>query len=451
MFMKTSKQLESAIVEVLQPAQGTPCFYKIRFIFTQSDSDWTYEPDKLSGMNLEKQFVGTYFDYVSIGFEAHPLDIIDLLNKSQDLYCTIIAVPHSWRNFLPYEEDQFVEKFRVIVEKPEDLMKQMNLDKFTTISDEEALELRHREVLMPLTLQLMDDFVYESRHRRINAMFGNGSTVSQAIQFALNGLEIAQSDIADIDNTAPLNNMTIPPVHGMDSVFTYLQQAYGIFSKGLGAYYTDDTMYIWPPFETNPQSETTFHILLAPPDNFEAQECYHYKNDDGDISVVSNTGADTKNTMEHGAENIGTDQIMTNADKLIDHSGQMTGTGDYKLSENRVSGAALAKDNIKVTDSQNVQARGTSANIYTASSTLAANSGVQFACGWKVATLEHFRPGQKVMIHYDDDKGRYTTQTGTLTGIIYKMQRTSTRAHPEPFWIFNASVSAFLEPEKKEE
>lgn len=451
MFMKTSKQLETAIVEVLQPAQATPCFYKVRFVFTQSDSDWTFEPDKLTGLNLVKQFVGTYFDDVSIGFEAHPLDIIDLLNRSQDLYCTIIAVPHSWRNFLPYEEQQFVEKYRVIVEQPEDLMKQMNLDKFTTISDEEALELRHREVLMDISLQLINEFVYDSRHRRINAIFGNGSTVSQAVQFALNGLEIECADIAEINNTVPMNNMSIPPVHGMDSVFTYLQQAHGVFSKGLCAYYTNDTMYIWPPFETNPTSNETLHIFLAPKGNFEAHECYHYKNEDGDISVVSNTGTNTKNKMEHGAENIGTDQMLTNADKLIDHSGQMTGSGEYKLTQDRVSAAALSKDNTKVTDAQNVISRGTTANPYVASSELAANNGVEFSCGWKAATLEHFRPGQKVVVHYDDDKGRYTTQTGSMTGIGYKMQRASTRAHPEPFWLFNAGVGAFLEPEKKEE
>lgn len=447
MFLKASKHLEHAILETLVKARTTPCFYKVKTILTHAESDWSFKPEYITGLNIVSDYAASFMNDTSIGLELHPLQVLAICKRARDLRCTLILEPHSWKTLLPtLEENTVVLEYIAVIENPEDIMKQYSVDSYKPVEGK-TLEQYHLDIKVPLRLQLFTEVEYKTRLKKVNTVFGPGTTLDAAIHWVLNSFEIEKAEVVPSKNPQAFNNMTIPPVHGIDSVFGYLQNQYGIYEKGLGHFFYNDTFYVWKLFDTEVETPHTLHIFIAPKNTLEGLECYHYVTPEGDVKIVTPSEIDTTNRMESGVENVGNLQVEVQADKVIDHFAKVNADGTLKVSEDHMTMLNIGKDRAAKTDMMNINYRGSSTNPFISASKMAEYQGIVFSCSWKSAGLVDLPPGTKVVVHYDDKDSTYVTQKGILCGVIHRLNRTENNAANEPFYVFQSGLSIFLEPE----
>lgn len=448
MYIKASKLLDNAIRRVIGHGENNPCTYTVKTIFTQSDSEWKFIPEFIDTYGVSSDFINAYMDMRSLSLRIHPQHVLDMLEHAKNLTCTMILTPHDNDTMIPIQDaSPLVVQYLATIANSEDLRKQLPVDSYLP-NAQDGLDSRHVDAKYEVKLQLLTKVEYNTRHTKLNTIFNDGTNVTQALGWILNAFGIADKEVIPSPNTVSFKNMKIPPVHGLDSIFDYMQERYGIYPKGVGGYFCNDIFYMWQTWDTEIQSPTTLNIYVAPDGSYPGLSCYHILDQDNNIHIVTVTKPGITD-LTRNVENQGNIHVEFQSNKTIDFTGKMRADGKLIYSNDHLSIVNPVDDNITAGNAASMNYKGRSSNPFVSASDIAAYQGVKFTCSWTSATLLDILPGMKVIVHFDDEQGIYSTQEGIITGAVVQLQKFKDNGTNKPMYAFDGGLSAFLSPEIK--
>ncbi len=452
MLSDISVELKDMIVKTVNTAADKPNLYKIEAKLEHTESDWEMKLLQIEGLNIVQDFIGNYLDHTTLSVLMHPAKAIEMLDYLQDLKCTIVLTKHHWATFLPLEDGIIIKQFRAIIENIEDLTKILSVreyNQFKSKPENATLQASDISARIPISIQLLDEDVYTKRHIKVNTIFNNSTTVEQVIYWLLNVFKISNVKMEPIDNnTYKFNNLKIPPVHGLDSVFEYIQNNYGIYSKGFSHYHYDAVSYLWRIYDHQAKSKTTIKLYSAPSIGFDNHNGYHYVEEGTeDVHIVTINKVELQSPIIKGAENIGTTMSIHNSDLAIDGYRSVDNKGKVSMNQDATSYITNSDITLHKKKANNITHRKSGSNPFLLSSELASYQGVLLNCRWKMSVPYVLYPAQSVVVHYDDRDGIFVTQKGILNGVSYQSMKTEDRVHRDPFFVFNSILQFWLEPD----
>lgn len=413
MIVASSPQLTEAAYEVLGNADH--CIMKIECVFYNGDTGYSYTPEYIEILSIDQQFATNYMDYISLTVKFPPKDYLELLNNYQNLRCDLTLFKYNVREYdICYDKLPIKLENVVIINNHADLLKQFSEAQLMS-NDENPTNDTYQSMRIPLQMQLFDVKAYELRQVKINTLFKN-TPIMDVIYYIVEALGIENTVIVPFDNTEARPEILIPPIKSIADIFDNLQKEYGLYSKGLDVYYTMNTLYIYPSYETDPKQVSKIgHIYNLPENALSGGYGYHSLKEN-DVHVVCNTGANLQEAPSAGIENTGNTILMHNSDGVYDARSSTTNMGT-ELKQNivalEVNNSTGAKSNVN-----NVVYQSPTNNVFSQSSKMASFGGGNLTIGWLHAEPFVLVPGMKIMYHYDA-KESYQVHIGILKSAQY--------------------------------
>ena len=449
MIYLSSQRLVEKMSQALKNEDS--CIYTTELVFHNPNSGFKFKARYISQMSVIQDFVSSYTDTIQVQTELTPEEFTSLLSNMQDLECSITLFPTDDKvPEIKMEQDPIFIDGKVFLDNQEDLEKKFPEKKFGDPETGEKQTESEASIQFPFKFHVVEPDVYEIRHVQLNAVF-NEVTMESLLHWACERFNVEQVKITKPDNDKAYNNLVIPPMHDISTLFPFLQERYGIYAKGLGYYYSEKTLSIYPiadqDTETSPE-QGILHIVKAPEKYFLGLEVYHTpKEEDIYICIISKAELQPLNTQ--GAENIGNVQMSTDADKMRDKYVTVQPDGKVMRNQNDISVVTLQNSAGNMSSSmQNIKFTGESSNKYVATSEMASIDGTILKVNWLRAVPRLVRPGQSVVYHYDGAQGVYKTQKGRLQRAVYVGELKESKSQ-YPWLVFTAALEIGLDADKK--
>lgn len=456
MLTDVSNELGKLLIDTVNKAAKSPNLYKIKANIKHKGSSWNVDLLQIEGLNIIQDFNGNYADMSMLHALMHPVKVVEMIEYAQELSCTIVMTKHHWSTFLPLEDGVIIKQYRAIIANLEDISKSLNIreyKRFESKHGHSTIQAQDISARVPISIQLLDESVYAKRHQKITTTFNIDTTIELAINWILNVFKIGVVDMKPIDNKMKFVNLKIPPVHGLDSVFEYLQNNYGIYSKGFSHYHFDDISYIWRPYDHAAKSKTVIKLYAAPIMAFDNNNGYHYVQGK-DTHIVTIDKVNLESPILQGSENLGTTMTMHNSDMVIAEFNDKP--DDFRLVDNQgrvftnqtaTTYLSNSKSSLHKKRANNVDHRTNGSNPFLLASELASYQGVTYTCRWRMSVPYTFYPAQSVILHYDDKDGVFVTQRGILSAISYQSIKVEDRVHADNFFAFDSVMQFWLQPD----
>lgn len=451
MYDKLSNRLKSQVDTVF--SANPACAFIPKVILHNPETGYKFSPKYVDTLDINQDFIGNYMDAIQVKFPLEYVEYCAMQQNMQDLECTITLYSVSTKsgktllNVAP-----IIINARAILENQSDLSKLQNANLFN-VDENHPSTPEQATMQIPYTLHLIEHSAYDLRHKQINCMTSN-VTVEDMLHFVCYQFNIQKVKIIKPDNPQTYSNFVIPPVKGMGDVFSYIQDRYGVYSNGIGWYFTEDTIYIYPSTDTTLDKNTADGILRisnVPKDAYAGMEHYHCCVED-DIWIVSNTDKSMKSLNTIGEENMGGIRMSVNSDNIADGFSSMGTDGTVNLANDQTSIIQMANKNGSMSStSQNIKFDGTRSNIYVSTSDMSMYNGSILATGWKCAIPRAIVPGQVVEYCYDDVDSTFTSQKGRVQRVTYMSSGLNIKVEGQHCFAFVAQMSIFIDPEKKQD
>ena len=444
-------------------ASGSEMYtYEYDIHLVNPNTGYEYKVEWFTNLVIQQDFVSHYTDQIQFTCDIPLTDIFELATNLQDM--EVHMVFHPWNDIQIFEldnQDPWFLDGRIQLDENIQLDKILDLgdkgpilanltEKLIDESAKEGVTIDQLNARLPFTFHILEKDVYDLRHAQVNEIFTD-VTMEDVIQKIAFDLGATSVRAITPDNVTKYTNLVIPPMHNIATVYPFLQERYGIYSKGLGYYFTQGTMYLYPLLDldnSTAMDATVVNILKCPKDYLLGSRTYH-NTIDGNLFIVSNTDSNSSNPTTEQQENTGNSKIINKADQTLDVAATIQNGG--KLIRNPDPNIVIQNQNTSTSmkqDMQHVQYEGSTSNIFTATSELAAANIQGLGCGWLQALPRIIHPGQNVIYHYDGIGRQYKTRKGRMMGVTYA---TSLRPSPttHPYVSFVASLSMIMEPEEQ--
>ena len=457
-FIDCSQRLQDKIREGLHGDKS--CVFSPVCVLHNPNTEYKYECRYIKNIGIFQDFITSYMDIVQITTDVTPGEHAELMQNLKDMECTLILYPFDDKTLtMIYDQEPEIYKMRVIVDEQIDLEKKFNINMFgdSTVEKKDDsysyLTAEQHSATIPFVFHMCEPEAYELRHVQLNTVFSKLTPESLAHWICQQFRVVEEVSIIPPDHKETLENVVIPPMHNISTIFPFIQERYAMYSKGLGYYFTNKTFYIFPAFDTAKETSPvkgTLQIINAPEKYFQGLDRYHNTVDD-DILVVSMTPVDIKPLNMEGSENVGNIHVSTNADKMRDNFVNVSEEGKVTRGEKDIAIVAMQNQagNIQ-SDIQNVSYRGERTNVYSSTSEMAMINATRMKTGWVRAYPRIIKPGQNVLYHFDAKMGLYKTQKGRILRVFY-----AGNVHPsdsnKPWVSFNANMEIHLEADKQSE
>lgn len=411
-----SSILKATIDEKLTDAKSS--VWRPACTFINSEKELTITPTRIFGMTIEQSFMTNYMDVVSISVELTANDFISLLENYQDLKCSIIIHRYS-----PYlygvmtNEPPDIFEYKVIISDAKDILKKFNPAELKKTKENPNMEM-YESARLPLTVQLVDEVAYNLRQVQINAMLKD-VTMEDTINFVMSAFKTNDTAITQIDNTDKFKQISIPPMKNISNIFSFLQNRYGVYTKGIAHYYSDKKFHLFKSFDTEADYPSTINIYNIPEKMYDGCDSYH-STDGEDVHIVSNSKVITKSISEETVENSGNASAITQSDSVMDASREVQKDGTVKLAQQNSIVVKDSTNNAASKDLNVVKYHSTTSNIYLEASQVALANLELVSCGWIHGRPKLIQPGHKVVYHYDDNN-KYSTAPGIMHYIKYDL------------------------------
>ena len=444
----TSTQLTDTAISILK--ESKPCITKCECkIFSRDNESVSVTPMRIEQMTIVQNFETDYADVITITINVSADEAILILSNYKNLQCNLTFNRYDELLRLQHDILPQIEKYIVIISNATDLLKQFSKAEMTAVDNPGEKSAGGRipsESVMSrrvnLELQLIDENVYKRRDRPFNFILQN-VTIDGAIHYIANLLEIKDVKCQSVDNQRTYENFVIPPMQSLSTVFDYLQEHFGVYSKGLTSYYTQNVLYVYPSFNSKPDVENIIHLYKVQENTYVGCPSYH-KESGSEVSILLDGKVALENLSEKSTDEIGNYQVSLRAESVHDVGKEFNGR-DCKIRDNNL--LSIAAENVNQAQSGKVSARYVQAtnNAYAMSSTMS-----QFMCKilgaeWKYAWPYTLKPGSKVIYHYEDVDSVKTCE-GILSSVVYNMQINTTVGlnGKDNFYSFSAAIMARL-------
>lgn len=431
----TSSTLRQSIAEVM--GVSTPSQFRVSIVLTNDNGTMdAYSPIEINRMTIDQQFYEKFTDDIYVNFKIASRDYHTLYVNRQGLRATLTLSFTDVMGYPSKASTPIVKQYVATLVDPKDMSKS-------------TPDLQHRVVPdMELTLKLFDSDAYRLRHQGISGIY-HDTQLPVVLGHILNTYGIAKSHIAPGVNTHTFPHVVVPGLHEFSTVFGYLQKYYGVYDLGLASYITDSTLWIFPPFDTNPVYPTHLRVYQAIVGAYAGAPSYHRQMDDTTLSIVLNNMPQVNDHAYRDSEHAGTAAMILRASPEIDgivsqNSGVLTYNQDSSMIIRR------SNPNLVEPDKHFVRYLGQTDNIQQVTSHLAAKQYVEASIQWSMAIPFKITPGQATT-YFHDENGVTKSRTGQVRRIHYDITRASNGGRRSGTVVHqcHASVVLHLDPNEQ--
>ncbi len=442
MLVKPGKKLETMAQQILDATESTTMTAKC-LIYSPTIQDLQVTLPYFHTLTIKQKFTASYTDEITLDVTVDVPDLLKLLKNAQDLRIVItlnriFQMKSKRMDHVPPTQLHY----RVIISNADELLKQFTKNELIASRETGLTESvhgrRHR-----LMLQLIEQDIYEIRHKQFNGLLKN-ATVKDAIYYSANLLGIRNIVLTEPSNTRVYSSLTLPPMLDITNAFDFLQERYGIYSKGLAYYYTDKTFYMYPCYETAPTSDKVINIYNVPASSYLGASGYHCIDESGNIHILCNQKVTAKNFAAQSVENKGNYKVALRTDMALDHVRTVQGDKGTFQKNNALS-CGMTADRGMVGNAKNAKYETSSNNAFQMASDMVKMDCTLLVSGWIKALPNLVKPGMKVIYHYEDEAA-YTTRTGLVEEIDYTFLPQDRSS--EYKYVCNATFALRLDPTK---
>lgn len=437
--------------QIEQATSGkVPYNYKAELIVTNPNTGFEYTALWVEDVIIIRDYVNNYMDIMQVTVEVTHQDLRNILVNMQDLEATLILTPKDEdTGAILYDYDPITFEMMVYMDSQVDLDKIINNSAFNDPDTEKPLTPEQAQFTIQHTFSLISEKMHDVRQIGINAILKD-VTMQDVLNWVCKQFEFDKVEIIDPKNTMTYEFIVIPPLQYIGTIFTYLQERYGVYDKGIGYYFQDDTMYIYPLFDTDTATSPVtgvMQLLNIPGEQFGGMKSYYTKIDD-DILVAAAGKSSVKPLNSRGAENVGTSYVSTNTDQVLDQFVKIGNDGKVQRTEDSITTVQLGNTAGNISSKmQNIKYGGQSTNVYAATSELASYNGTLLTTYWWHCDPNILKPGHSVTYQFDSAKGEYKIQNGRLLRAVYA-SRVITSDTIAPDLVFNCAMEVFLDPDQ---
>lgn len=402
-----SSVFASAIRRVLDTAAANR-FTPVLTITSETNTSYTFTPMMVTSWSLSQKPSAQYLDDITISFKISPADYLGLYDNAQGLLASVRMSFVDRDGKKVYNPPPKTRQYRAILVNPQDIrhrLKDANL---------------HTTPQMEVSVRLLEKKAYDLRLPKFSGMF-KANTVEDVIRYiAAKGFEIEKLVLAPPDNTHKYDHIVVPPTKGFDEVFDYLQATYGVYMKGVESYFTNDTLYIYPPYDKAQTVTDSITLYDAPGHEYAGLPGYH-SNNSGALEIVATGESQSRDLSQIGAENNGTSVMFMRSSQLVDGGATTTAKGT-EFADDAAATIRMASNKTASGKASNAQYAGQTDNPFAVSSAMAKFDTTLVRTAWVQATPYLVRPGQAVRYVTDKD-GRMITSDALLEEISYQTVR----------------------------
>lgn len=451
MFVSISSQLKKKIQTAMNGAQS--CVFDPVCTFYNGTTEYRQQWKTLEKLIVGQDFVGSFSDIIQGTLDVQPDELRTLLQNMQDLHCSIVLKPVKTRSFMyGRNSDPIIITGKVLLDFKDDLDKIFTAQSFgqrrglksTKTPDQQAVHLT-------IDFHVIEDDVYNMRNTQMNCIVRD-SDPEQILHWTAERMGAESVSVVTPDNTQKYSNFVIPPMKSVQDIFPYIQERCGIYSKGLGYYYTGKKMYVYPKADQDQSTSPTswvIHLINVPQDHFGGTNSYHnVKDDDKQIYIASITGVEAATKTTESTENYGNMHVSLQADRIQDNLWTKNNDGSVKRNQGTITSVAMQNTGANMTqNTQRVVYDGESSNPYTITAQMAEANATHLQSGWIHAIPRLLEPGATVFYHFDGQNGEYRIQKGRLERVAYVSQLQQANMGRQRWMSFNASMEIRLDPE----
>lgn len=446
-MLNMSKRLEAEVSQVLPYAENT--IYSPKLFFHNPNTEFALQITNIYSLDIEQHFLESYMGKYKLEVGVNINQYNQLLENIQDLECTLVLYPYSLLfQSVVTEDEPLIFNMRAIFDKVDlsTVVSAKTIGDHDTLGAKEPTTVNQASVHIKLPVYLVEPEVYNTRHMQINGILHN-VTVSDAIHWAAYQFGFEEINVVPPDNTDTYGNFVIPPMQDIASFFPFLQKTFGVYSKGLGYFITNKTLYVYPQFDTNLEhthSGSIIHLLNIPRGTFPSSEGYSRYIDE-DLWIVSTTDAHANNTSTKGVENEGNVHVSLNPDNNRDEGVVVKPDGTVYRDESNITILQNVNSRSANSNSQVLKYSGERSNIYNSTAEMSAYNGTYMNTGWVRAKPCSILPGQSVVYHYDDTNDEFAVLTGRVLAVTYGSQILPSPKGSEILLTFMSVIYMFLE------
>lgn len=426
--------------------------YRATLILQNPDTEYKKKVTLVTGIQIVQDFIHNYMDQILVSITMTPNEYREMYSNATGLEATLTLDPcNAATRAENLEQDPIVFKCRVITDQLQDIDKVLPANLTVREEDAETRDPHQKDMLTTIDLHLIELECYDLRHVQMNSIFTE-CDIESVIHWAAANFGAETCVVIPPDNKQTYNNLVVPPMQDISSMYPFLQQRYGIYSKGLGYYFTEKTMYVYPAYDhelSTSTSQATCNIVGVPQSLFRGNGVYHNRVED-DIWLIA-LDAKLSNISQRSYENLGNVSVSLNPETALDNAAKLGGDGKLTRDNKDVttvqSQNTAPNANAKMT---NIKYETGRSNVYVATSRMAQGDAVLLNAMWDMAVPKSIKPGMNCQYHYDAAGGEFKTQPGRIMMVQYKaFPRKNTGDDDNPVLRFVANITAHLAPDQK--
>lgn len=411
--LKYTYAIKNTIEQIFTSAQPYIMAVDCKFVSTEPDQ-YEFDLKYFDRLTIDQNFLNGFTDSIQLIFKITGEEYVKLLEHYRSLRCilTFKTVNHvTQKTITPIKSVQY----RVIFQDKTDLFKQCQRGDLIP-TDKIPREDKHN-YLHEVKVQLISESDYLMRKIKLN-LIGREVTVNQMLQLLAVLFKVDSHWIVEPDNKKVYTNLPIPPMRDISNVFLPLQRYgdLGVYAKGFNYYVMDNVLYVYPIYDLTLSSPETVHVYKVEENRFPGIDRSFIVNNQ-ELHFISDGAVEDIINVDQNVENLGTSYIIQRGEKLIPswctHTELSTTVADnFIFGDTALKG--IARDNF---NSRYIPSHG---NPYVYYSELASHQVTFLQLRWRVAKLWAFRPGWKVLYHYEGDNS-YQTRSGNAFRVLYSV------------------------------
>lgn len=426
LYANVSRLMEDKVLSIMNKPYNSNIFKIEAMIYSERDKDLSIIPKFFMGWSIVHDFEKEYHEKISavvnismeeaMYIQAHPsnLRIAIVMNRvTQHYYRLITTLKPIIKNFIVLLDNSTRETLEKCVTQLLTAKNENNQQHKYTQDDIRAMRY-------PLKIEMVDDAVYEFSKRPLNSISKNTS-MKAAIHYIANALNIKKVNMIVPDNETEYKHVFFPPFVTIEAI-DKLQETRGIYTKGIGYYYFNQALYVYPEFDTNPkqypQINKELHLYRLPLQAYPGCPSYSYE-DESSLSIILVDPSKIVSISEIGAEINGNFITSKRTDTILDTDTEAKGKDATVKANNALS---VASENSQSWTNNAVRMRydEITNNPMAMSSSMASVMCGIMATQWQMAWPWSIYPGQRVVYYYDEQDA-IQQASGIISGVEYNL------------------------------
>lgn len=408
-----------------------------------SKDNFSIDVLNVKSFSLHEEFETNVCDYINLKIQLPLYQIPILEARYKDLKCYVGIFPGDPNETTVIKTPMYEFTWTAIVVNRGSLFK--NVTPRQAGYDSEKYSIQSQ--LVDIDLQLFNPEAIMVKQRKTAGVFRDVDVTSM-LYFLCSHMGVQRLDMVKPHNTDTYENFIIDPMHYLNDIFNYIQERYGIYQYGVSTYFLgknekDSCLYVYPPHFFDPaigENDILIEILyvgqrvlragakqhkLYPSGTTEIEYNGVKHKISGGLKILCNDIVSQYTLADSGAENVGTINLVFNANKTIDRWRDIEIDGQNRC---------VPKHKMEVIDTMKKghDFTGFTTTHYNPRYDVSYNNGRHISsklasvdCDvtvfrWYGAEPWTFKPGKRVIFSYGKDDSKYVKQVpGIVSEVVY--------------------------------